>query len=514
MHFEEDNAAKDAIDTVNNKMLRGSVVFVGHFMKRTDRMHESEKKFTNLYVKNLEEGMEEEGLREMFAKYGEITSAVVMKDRDTGKSRQFGFVNFADPDSARKAIEEQHDRETGRSKQNGEPVRLYVQRAQKRNERQMLLKQQHEEAKVQRQQRFQGLNVYVRNLGEEVNDEELRKTFGPYGQITSSRIMRDTSGVSRGFGFVCFASQEEASKAITQLQGAMLRGKPLYVAQAQPKEVRRLQLERDMADTAINKRSAMGGAPPMPPTMFPGMMFPNAPMHAGAPGMFYPPQGMGRAGMMGGRGRGRAQGYMMGQKGGMMPPYGGGMMPRMQGQRGMRGGGRFPRGGGGRMGPGYMYGGGYQMGGAPRGGRGGMEGYPRGGRGRMGGRMGRGEGQPGPAPQGMSQPGQQVAAPAPEGAVAPPPVEPQAQTISGIDPKSLAALPEPEQKNIIGEKLFQRIVTVEPNQAGKITGMLLEMDLTELLLLLESQDHLNEKIDEALLVLKAAGATEEAQPVQ
>lgn len=86
VHFEEDNAAREAIDKVNNKMLKGSVVFVGQFMKRTDRLHESEKKFTNLYVKNLDLSLDDAALAEMFGKYGEITSAVIMKDKE-GKSR-------------------------------------------------------------------------------------------------------------------------------------------------------------------------------------------------------------------------------------------------------------------------------------------------------------------------------------------------------------------------------------------------------------------------------------------
>ena len=62
---------------------------------------------------------------------------------------------------------------------------------------------------------------------------------------------------------------------------------------------------------------------------------------------------------------------------------------------------------------------------------------------------------------------------------------------------------EPEQqKNALGERLFSRINESHPEYAAKITGMLLEMDVTETLNLLESPDVLRMKIDEALEVLK------------
>jgi len=68
--------------------------------------------------------------------------------------------------------------------------------------------------------------------------------------------------------------------------------------------------------------------------------------------------------------------------------------------------------------------------------------------------------------------------------------------------KALAAAPEEQKKQMIGERLFPLIQAVQPNLAGKITGMLLEMDNGELIHLLESREALNEKIDEALLVLQ------------
>ena len=70
----------------------------------------------------------------------------------------------------------------------------------------------------------------------------------------------------------------------------------------------------------------------------------------------------------------------------------------------------------------------------------------------------------------------------------------------------IAAAPPEQQKQLLGKRLFPLIQNVQPHLAGKITGMLLEMDNGELLNLLESPDALNAKIMEALSVLHAARA--------
>jgi polyadenylate-binding protein len=67
---------------------------------------------------------------------------------------------------------------------------------------------------------------------------------------------------------------------------------------------------------------------------------------------------------------------------------------------------------------------------------------------------------------------------------------------------ALAAAPPAMQKQMLGEKLFPAIARLQPELAGKITGMMLEMDNSELLILLESEQQLRYKVDEALRVLQ------------
>lgn len=58
-----------------------------------------------LFVGSLPWSINSDGLRELFAQYGEITEAMVISDRDTGRSKGFGFVTFASEESAQKALE-------------------------------------------------------------------------------------------------------------------------------------------------------------------------------------------------------------------------------------------------------------------------------------------------------------------------------------------------------------------------------------------------------------------------
>ncbi|KAM7326917.1 hypothetical protein ACRRTK_013284 [Alexandromys fortis] len=250
VHFETHEAAQKAINTMNGMLLNDRKVFVGHFKSRQKREAELGARalgFTNIYVKNLHVDMDEQGLQDLFSQFGKMQSVKVMRDSN-GQSRGFGFVNFEKHEEAQKAVDHMNGKDVSGQQ-------LFVGRAQKRAERQSELKRRFEQMKQERQNRyqavwdkrgggieqypfFQGVNLYVKNLDDSINDERLKEVFSAYGVITSAKVMTESSH-SKGFGFVCFSSPEEATKAVTEMNGRIVGTKPLYVALAQRKEERK-----------------------------------------------------------------------------------------------------------------------------------------------------------------------------------------------------------------------------------------------------------------------------------
>ncbi|KAL1212459.1 Polyadenylate-binding protein 5 [Cardamine amara subsp. amara] len=470
VQFEKEETAQAAIDKLNGMLLNDKQVFVGHFVRRQDRARTESgtvPRFTNVYVKNLPKEITDDELKKSFAKYGEISSAVVMKDQ-SGNSRCFGFVNFENPESAAIAVE----RMNGISL--GEDV-LYVGRAQKKSEREEELRRKFEQERISRFEKLQGSNLYLKNLDDSVNDEKLKEMFSEYGSVTSCKVMMNSQGLSRGFGFVAYSSPEEATRAMTEMNGKMIGRKPLYIALAQRKEDRRAHLQ-----TLFTQIRSPGTMSPMPSPM-PGfhhhppggpMSGPHHPMYIGQNGQgLVPSQPMG-------------YGYQLQFMPGMRPGAGPAnfMMPypfQRQNQPGPRAG--FRRGAT-NMQQHFQQ---QQM----------MQQNVSSGMRYMGGTGNMRNGMEASAPQGM------MSMPLDSSAMSHnAPQHPHKSPVLPISKlTSDLALASPQ---ILGENLYPLVEQHEPVHTAKVTGMLLEMDQAEILHLLESPEALKAKVSEALDVLR------------
>ncbi len=150
---------------------------------------------TNLIVNYLPQNVRDEQLFSLFVPMGPIRQARVVVDRVTDYSHGFGFVDYENPMDAARALAEL----------NG----LAIQ-----NKR---LKVSYSRPKTAD---IADTNLYVCNLGSNVDDRLLEEIFGPYGNIINKRLLRDRlSGLPRGVAFVRFSKKEEADAAIRDLNG-------------------------------------------------------------------------------------------------------------------------------------------------------------------------------------------------------------------------------------------------------------------------------------------------------
>ncbi|XP_051013068.1 polyadenylate-binding protein 4-like [Acomys russatus] len=227
VHYQDQSAADRAIEEMNGKLLKEGSLFVARFKSRKDReaeLSENTSEFTNVYIKNFGDDMDDERLREIFRKYGQTLSVKVMKDAN-GKSKGFGFVSFDSHEAAKNAVEEMNGQDV-----NGQTI--FVGRAQRKVERQAELKEKFEEMKRERIRARQAAKLYIKNLDETIDDETLRREFSSFGSICRVKVMQE-AGQSKGFGLICFFSPEAAAKAMAEMNGRILGSKPLNIALGQ-----------------------------------------------------------------------------------------------------------------------------------------------------------------------------------------------------------------------------------------------------------------------------------------
>ncbi|CAE6224885.1 unnamed protein product [Arabidopsis arenosa] len=218
VQYDTEESAHKAIKHMNGMLYNDTKVFVGPFLQR-------DSQGVNVVVKKIPKYMTETELNRVFQKFGPTTSCEI-KINDQGKSKRFGYVNFVNPDDAAKSVEALNGKKFGYYK------KWFVAKSKKNYEMALVMKRRLKNVA----ERSHGLNyLRVKKLDISVTDEILKDFFSPYGTITSCKVMRDSSGVSKGSGFVAFSKPEEASKAwvqIAAINGDMSIRKQVYVDKA------------------------------------------------------------------------------------------------------------------------------------------------------------------------------------------------------------------------------------------------------------------------------------------
>lgn len=146
---------------------------------------------TNLYIRGLSPSTTDHDLVKLCQPYGKIVSTKAILDKATNKCKGYGFVDFDSPAAAQKAV--------------------------------VALKTTGVQAQMAKQQEQDPTNLYISNLPLSMDEQELENMLKHFGQVISTRILRDSSGVSRGVGFARMESKEKCDAVISHFNGKFIK---------------------------------------------------------------------------------------------------------------------------------------------------------------------------------------------------------------------------------------------------------------------------------------------------
>ncbi|XP_066527217.1 RNA-binding motif, single-stranded-interacting protein 2-like isoform X1 [Hoplias malabaricus] len=149
---------------------------------------------TNLYIRGLHPGTTDQDLVKLCQPYGKIVSTKAILDKTTNKCKGYGFVDFDSPAAAQKAV--------------------------------TALKSTGIQAQMAKQQEQDPTNLYISNLPVSMDEQELESMLKSFGQVISTRILRDANGTSRGVGFARMESTEKCEAIIQHFNGKYIKTPP------------------------------------------------------------------------------------------------------------------------------------------------------------------------------------------------------------------------------------------------------------------------------------------------
>eukprot|EP00009_Paramoeba_aestuarina_P004322 CAMPEP_0201511964 /NCGR_PEP_ID=MMETSP0161_2-20130828/4324_1 /ASSEMBLY_ACC=CAM_ASM_000251 /TAXON_ID=180227 /ORGANISM="Neoparamoeba aestuarina, Strain SoJaBio B1-5/56/2" /LENGTH=303 /DNA_ID=CAMNT_0047907645 /DNA_START=246 /DNA_END=1153 /DNA_ORIENTATION=+ len=169
---------------------------------------DDESQWRSLYVGNLPLTIIEENLFEIFGRAGPVSHCKIIKEKSTGKSLGYGFVDYFDHEAAVLALESFN--------------------SYKILEHELKVNWAHVTSHAH--------TLFVGDLSGEVTEQMLTSAFSSSGDVTDSRVMMDANtGRSRGFGFVSFRSKGDAEKALRDMNGEWVGSRAIRVNWANQK---------------------------------------------------------------------------------------------------------------------------------------------------------------------------------------------------------------------------------------------------------------------------------------
>lgn len=276
-------SAENAIANLNKTKFMDSELEVEHFQKKNERLQVIQEN-SSIYIKNIPNSHSKiEDLKGVFAKYGNIALAKIFQDNN---ERPYAIIVYENAESANKAKDEMNEKKLNEK----DEVGLYVDLLQKRSERKRMLTTKIGDINNKLNQEYKNCNLFVKNLPLDLTEDKFKEIFSKCGEVKSVKINKFLlvtkvsdkfveSETSRGFGFVCYTSEESAKKAIDEFNQKNLPGyenskRPIIINNFMPKHERK-QLLNKIQQTNLypgNMMPPYGYPPYMYPQMYPRPM--------------------------------------------------------------------------------------------------------------------------------------------------------------------------------------------------------------------------------------------------
>lgn len=188
--------------------------------KKFNAPHDGDEK-GKMFVGGLSWETTQESLQQYFGRFGELTDCVVMKNNETGRSRGFGFITFADCNNVDVVLKTGPHKLDGRSI---DPKACNPRTMQKNKSNGLKVNSSNNK-------------IFLGGLPSDLTETDLRNFFSNFGRVADVMIMFDQEKKkSRGFGFLSFEAEESVDKAV-QEHFININGKQVEVKRAEPRNV-------------------------------------------------------------------------------------------------------------------------------------------------------------------------------------------------------------------------------------------------------------------------------------
>ncbi|TYI99786.1 hypothetical protein E1A91_A13G041600v1 [Gossypium mustelinum] len=197
-----------------------------------------------IWVGDLVHWMDESYLHSCFSHTGEVSSVKIIRNKQTGQSEGYGFVEFYSREAAEKVLQSYNGSLMPNTEQ---PFRLNW-ASFSVNER--------------RPDSGSDLSIFVGDLAADVTDTMLHETFSSrFQSVKGAKVVIDSNtGRSKGYGFVRFGDENERSRAMTEMNGVYCSSRPMRIGVATPKKASGYQQQYSSQAVVLAGGHASNGA--------------------------------------------------------------------------------------------------------------------------------------------------------------------------------------------------------------------------------------------------------------